>query len=357
MDNLDRKDKFEEYDKGKILASIRMIPDQLEQAWEEVGNLEIPEKYFNSKNVVVCGMGGSALGGRIVDSLLSSRVNIPIEIFTEYDIPYYVNKDTLLVACSYSGDTEETVNAVKEAELKNADIFIVSTGGTLGDMAKEKKIPSYIYKPRSNPSGQPRMGLGYSIFSILAILSKLKMLHIQDHEVFKLATHLREVIKDFDIDSSSHNNVAKNFSKKLLNKLPVIVSSEHLKGVTHAFKNQLNENSKTFSVLFDIPELNHHLMEGLAHPKKARELLQFVFFESVNYRSDIRKRYKVTQDVIQANGYPYNTYYSKTKDTLEEIFEILIFGSFVSFYLAYMNNEDVSEIPWVDYFKAKLQKI
>ena len=183
------------------------------------------------------------------------------------------------------------------------------------------------------------------------------MLHIQDHEVFKLASHLRDVTKDFDIDVTTHNNVAKNFSKKLINKLPVIVSSDHLKGVTHAFKNQLNENSKTFSVLFDIPELNHHLMEGLAHPKKGREILQFVFFESVNYRSEIRKRYKVTQDVIQANGYPYNTYSSKTKDKLEEIFEILIFGSFVSFYLAYLNNEDVSEIPWVDYFKAKLQKI
>jgi glucose/mannose-6-phosphate isomerase len=357
MDNLDRKEKFEEYDKGKILASIRLLPDQMEQAWEEVCALNIPEKYFNSKNVVICGMGGSALGGRIIDSLLSSRVNVPIEIFTEYDIPYYANKDTLLIASSYSGNTEETINVVNEAELKNADVFIITTGGKLAEMAKEKNIPAYIYEPRSNPSGQPRMGLGYSIFSILAILSKLKMLHIQDHEVFKLATQLREVIKDFDIDTTSHENVAKNFSKKLTNKLPVIVSSEHLKGVTHAFKNQLNENSKTFSVIFDIPELNHHLMEGLAHPKKAREILQFVFFESVNYRPEIRKRYKVTQDVIQANGYPYNTYSSKTKDKLEEIFEILIFGSFVSFYLAYLNNEDVSEIPWVDYFKAKLQKI
>lgn len=357
MDNLDNKEKFEEYDKGKILASIRMLPDQMEQAWSEVNELQIPDSYFNSRNVVICGMGGSALGGRIIDSLLSSRVNIPIEIFTEFDVPYYANKDTLLIVSSYSGNTTETLNALSESELKNADSFIITTGGKLKEVAESKNIPSYVFNPIANPSGQPRMGLGYSIFSILAILSKLKMLHIQDHEVFKLASHLREVIQDFDIESTSSQNVAKNFSRKLQNKIPVIVSSEHLKGVTHAFKNQLNENAKNFAIGFDIPELNHHLMEGLAHPKKARELLQFVFFESENYKDDVRKRYKVTEDVIQANGYPFNSYVSKTKDSLSEIFEILIFGSFVSFYLAFLNKEDVSEIPWVDYFKAKLQKI
>jgi len=129
MISLDSEKDIERFDKGKMLASIRLFPDQVKQAWEEINSLEVPKACYLAKNVVVCGMGGSALGGRIVDSLLTDRVRVPIEIFNQYDIPYYVGKDSLVIVSSYSGNTEETVSAAHQALSKGAKVFGVTTGG------------------------------------------------------------------------------------------------------------------------------------------------------------------------------------------------------------------------------------
>ena len=128
MNNLDNVEAFERYDKGKILATIRLLPDQIEQAWENLKDIQIPKDYHDVENVVICGMGGSALGGRIVDSLMANRVFVPIEVFTEYDIPNYVNSRSLVILTSYSGNTEETLNAAHEAINKKAKIFGITTG-------------------------------------------------------------------------------------------------------------------------------------------------------------------------------------------------------------------------------------
>lgn len=355
MISLDDQEKIEEYDKGKIVSTIRLYADQIEQAWEDISSLSIDKDYSEVDNVVICGMGGSALGGRIIDSYLTSRVRVPIEVFTEYDIPNYVNNKTLIILSSYSGNTEETINAYHEAKNKNAKTFIITTGGALRDEINKGGL-GYLILPKANPSGQPRMGTGYSIFSILSLLSKLKLIELSKDEVFEIAVKIRSFVSSLDINKKSSENLAKKYALKFLNKIPVIVSSEHLYGVTHATKNQINENAKNFAVLFDLPELNHHLMEGLKHPRGSRELLKFLMYKSKLYRKELLKRYDVTKEVIERNGYEVEIFIPFSENKLHQTFEVLIFGSFLSFYLAYLNNEDASQIPWVDYFKAKLAK-
>ena len=132
------------------------------------------------------------------------------------------------------------------------------------------------------------------------------------------------------------------------------MASEHLVGVTHGFANQLNENSKTFSTTFDLPEANHHLIEGLRFPAKAKDLLSFLFMESKHYTPEVQKRYPITKEVFKINGYPSLGYVTSSEDAILEIFEVLVFGSFVSFYQAMLNGVDPTPIPWVDYFKAQL---
>ena len=356
MINLDSQTEIEKFDKGKILASIRLLPDQIEQACEEINELDVPKECGKVENVVICGMGGSALGGRIVDSLMADRVRVPIEVFTEYDIPNYVGRNTLVIATSYSGNTEETLNAAKEAVNKQAKIFGITTGGKLGKFLKKEKIPSYIYEARANPSNQPRMGLGYSIGATIGVLEKCNFIHFSEADLYNLASVSRAFTKEFDSDVSESKNLAKLIAKKLHNKIPILVSSEHLFGVAHAFKNQLNENSKTVSVVFDIPELNHHLIEGLKYPAKARELLYFIFYKSKLYRKEVNKRHNITADVVEKNGYDYSFFQPRSDTKITQIFESLTFGSFVSFYLAAIYEVDPSQIPWVDYFKEKLSK-
>lgn len=347
--------EIKNYDRDGVLASIRELPLQIEQTWEEMAAITLPENYRNISEVVICGMGGSALGARMVDALYSTSVRGPIEFYTDYHVPDYANENTLVVLSSYSGSTEETISCFYEAVGKKALPFGITTGSTLAKLFSEQKLPFYQFDPIHNPCNQPRMSLGYSLTSILSLLNKTGFITISDEEIKKAISTLKTFITDYDIDFPIEENLAKKIATHFYSKVPVLIASEHLIGACHAFKNQLNENAKTFSLLFDIPELNHHLMEGLKNPSRGREIFKFLFFESDLYSEGVNKRYPLTQEVIEKNGYPFTIYPLRSETKLEQVFEILAFGSFTSFYLAFLYKEDLAKIPWVDYFKEKLK--
>lgn len=354
MSSIDSYNAIKKLDSGGIVDSIIALPRQVDQAFREVTALEIPKSYANAKNIVVTGMGGSALGGRIVDSLTLSGLRAPLEVFTEITLPKYVNEESLVIVSSYSGGTAETISSLKDAIEKKAMIIGVSSGGKLEEILKKEKLPCYVYNPVANPSNQPRMGLGYSITSILTILAKLGFLTFDETDILRIERMMGEAISEFGADSALGKNLAKSLAVKLKGKIPVLVASEHLVGIAHAFKNQLNENAKTFSLLFDIPEMNHHLLEGLGNPRKAKELLNFVLLESELYSEEIKRRYPITREVIEKNGVETSLYKVGSEKKLDQIFEVLVLGSFVSLYLAILNDLDPNPIPWVDYFKSKL---
>ena len=275
MSSIDSRSAIKALDKSGILDSISALPTQVDQAFSEVIALEIPSVYAGAKNIIVTGMGGSALGGRVIDALKLSELRAPLEVFTELSLPKYVGKDTLVIVSSYSGNTAETISALRDAIEKKAMVIGVCTGGKLEEILRQEKLPCYVFSPSANPSNQPRMGLGYSITSILSILAKLNFLTLDREDIVRIIRQMGESISDFNPDSPERRNLAKSLALKLKGKIPVLIASEHLIGIAHAFKNQLNENSKTFSLLFDIPELNHHLLEGLKNPQAGKAAFKF----------------------------------------------------------------------------------
>ncbi len=354
MQSLDNLDQIEKLDKGGILTSISDLSNQIKQSWEEVSTLHFGKLYAGVQNIVVAGMGGSALGGRIVDSLFNDRLRVPLEIETSYHLPNYVNSKTLVILSSYSGNTEETIAAANNAVSKKAQVFIVTTGGKLAELAKEEDLISYVFRPTYNPSNQPRMGLGYSLGVILAILGKNNFVTVTEEEIKETTKTAEEFIHEFGVRISESKNVAKSIAKSLHNKIINLMASEHLSGVAWAFKNQINENSKTFSTFFEISESNHHLLEGLKYPTSLREKAIFFLIESPHYYERIIKRYPITLDVIEKNGGKGLIYKTTSKTKLGEVVEILVLGSYISFYLAMLNDINPSPIPWVDYFKERL---
>jgi len=354
MNSLDSIEEFKEFDQKGVLSSIKMLPQQANQAWSEIGELKFSKTLSTAKNIVVCGMGGSALGGRVVDSLVEKKIRAPIEIFTQYFVPNYVNSDTLVILSSYSGNTEEALSCAHDAVKRNAKIFGITTGGKMADFLKKEHKDAYIYDPTFNPSGMPRLSIGYSIFSVLAFLNKTSFITLNEDELKTAVDTLSLFIKEFGPRNKEEKNLAKMLARKLQNKIPVIVSSEHLLGVSHVFKNQLNETAKTYSNLFDLPELNHHLLEGLKLPAKSKDVLSFLFLYSKLYTDRVVKRYPITQAVVEQNSVPYNQYSLRSDTKIDQILEVLCLGSFISFYLAKLSGVDPSEIPWVDYFKKKL---
>lgn len=342
-------------EKFKLVAdTIRAYPAQLKQSWEEIRNLYIPDDYKNIENIVFCGMGGSALGARVVDSFSFNHLRVPFEIFNDYKLPKYVNHKTLVIVSSYSGNTEETIQSTYSAIKKNAKVFGITTGGKLAEILKNEKIPAYIFEPRNNPSKQPRMSIGYASGAVLALLERLGIITLTYESIETTISVMNNTLTEYNEGVASDKNLAYLFAKKLKGKIPILIASEHLVGVSYAIKNQFNESAKTFSVNFDIPELNHHLMEGLRNPNQAKEKLCFVFFMSNLYSERVQKRYPLTVEVVEKNSISTEIFAPRSYDKLSQVYEVLIFGSFVVYFLTKEYLIDPMEIPWVDYFKKKL---
>lgn len=341
-------------DKQDMHSSIKKLSLQCEQVFNEWKNIKIAADYKKIQNIVVSGMGGSGLGAHIIKSIFKNELKFPVEIVNSYHLPAYIDKRTFLIISSYSGNTEETLSAFEEGRKRNAKMFIIASGGKLKEISKKYNIPSYIFNPEHNSCNEPRIGLGYSIFSQLLLLRKIGIISIKDIEVKQIIKNLEDFSEKFSFNNK--NSAALKISKKIEQKISVIIASEFLSGNAHAFSNQINENAKNFSKWFSIPEICHHLLEGLPNPKSNNKNLFFVFFNSKLYDKRNQIRYKVMQQVLKKNKIKFIEYNLSSKTKFLQSFEMLILGSYISFYLAMLNNINPSPIPFVDFFKKELGK-
>lgn len=342
--------KIKKLDKANLLASIELLGKQCAEAWKEVKKIKIPKNYRGVENILVNGMGGSALGAHIIKSVYADKLKFPLQIIHSYTLPSYVNSKTLYIISSYSGSTEEPISTYREALKRKAKILGITAGGILKNIMEKDNLPGYIFKPTSNPSNQPRMGLGYSIFGQLGLLAKCGMIKINEQEI---ADAIKSLSKS-PSDSPFHKEgEIEKIASSLKNKIPVIVASEFLSGNAHILANQINENAKCFAAYFELPELNHHLMEGLKNPSANRNL-KFFLINSNLYHPRNQKRYKVLKEVLQRNKIDFIEYQPKSKTKLQQSMEILSFGSYLSFYIAMAYNLNPSPVPWVDFFKKRL---
>lgn len=345
MVNLTNIEEIKKLDPKDVYGSTGMFIDQCQYMFDTYFNVEFftPE-YKAIRNIVVCGMGGSAYGGYIASSLYQQELKVPLLTLNDYHLPGFVDKDSLVMVVSYSGTTEEPVNCSQEALQKNAKIAGFSTGGIISEFLKDK-YPGFTFIPQFNPSGQPRLGTGYIVMGTLVLLKSLGVIEMNNDEVLKAIDEVRNSQEEI-------KNKAIELAQKIQGHIPVIFASQHLVGNAHILRNQFNETSKSFSAFEDIPELNHHLMEGLKNP--AEKKLISLFITSGNYSEKHAKRVKLTEDVVRQNGVDVLEYKPSGSSRLSEVLNTLSFGGYITLYLALLYGQDPSVIPWVDYFKQKL---
>ncbi|OGD86139.1 hypothetical protein A2Z23_03405 [Candidatus Curtissbacteria bacterium RBG_16_39_7] len=354
MADLDDLAAIKKLDLQNLSGSILALADQVRQVVAGKDKIVVPRAYYGVSNIVVAGMGGSALGPEIVRHLFAPKVKVPITIVRDYSLPAFVDQNTLLILSSYSGNTEETLAAGEEGLKKGAKIVGIATGGKLEQFLKTNSLPSYIFEPKFNPCGQPRMGLGYSIFGILSILTQAGLLDISNSEIEMAIKEIEKANNRFNLEVLRVKNPAKQLAEKINGKIPIVVGAEFLAGNVHTIANQINENAKTFSSWFLLPELDHHLLEGLANPKSNHKNLAFLFLDSNLYSLRIQKRVGVTKEVIGKNGVEFLEFKPGGHSELEQSFEVMVFGSWLSFYLAILADLDPTPIPWVNFLKEKL---
>ena len=347
MIDLNDKSAISAIDKKNTYGSIAGLAKQCKQAWEEIQAIPFPNEYKNAKNIVLCGMGGSAYAAYFVKALFNDMLQIPFELVNGYTLPKYVGKDTLVLLSSYSGSTEEPLACAGKALKMGARITAIANGSKLEEFTKANNLPAYIFTPKYNPSGQPRLGGGYMIFGHIFLLAKLGLITLSENDAMSAISYLQDKTLDIEIE-------AKRIAPQIMEKIPVIVAAEHLSGNAHALRNQLNETGKNFSAYSIIPELNHHLMEGLVFPKE--RILTFLLLQSSLYSPVIQKRFALTHDVIEKNNIQTINILIQGKTKLAQSMFTLSLGAYITFYLGILYNQDPSLIPWVDYFKNQLNK-
>lgn len=345
-----------EKDPGDMLGSVIAFPEQCADGWAAVNALSLPEEYAKAKNIVVAGMGGSALGTHIIETAFADKLSLPINRVQQYKLPAYVDEDTLVIASSYSGTTEETVTAYEEAKKKTKKIIGLATGGAIMERCVKDGFPVATFDPKRNPSGQPRSALGYAVAAQLALFTKLGLLDISDSDIEGAIEHTKKMATGWTPESDEDTNTATMISKNYRGKIPLLVCGPQLTGCIHALTNQTNETAKRFAAYFEIPELNHHLLEGLAHPHSNGENLLFVFFESPLYHPRVQKRFIVMKNILSEFSMPWITYTAESNHILHTVFEVLQLGSFVAYYAAIDAGENPTPVPWVTLFKQQLEK-
>jgi glucose/mannose-6-phosphate isomerase len=346
MNNLSDLNALKKLDPQDAFSSTEKMVEQLETAWNQVTALHIL-KFENIKNIVFCGMGASIYGALVIKSLLSREFSYPTEVVNDYNLPEWVDENTLVVLTSYSGTTEEILSCANEALADNSKMVVLTKGGPLAEFAKKNNIPAYIFDGSLNPANEPRLGCGYTILGLMGLLNKIGIITIEEHEIFNAILRLKEKFTDL-------KNQAITDSEIYVNKIPIIIAAEHLSGSAQILRNQFNETSKTFSSLYLVPDLNHHLMEGLQFPKNSP--LYFILLNSENYSEKIQRRMELTTQVIKQNNHLIYEFMTSGQTLYDDFMEVLVYGSFLTLYLAYRYDQNPAINPWVDYFKAELKK-
>jgi glucose/mannose-6-phosphate isomerase len=350
--NLDDPEVFKQGDPEGMLARIKEMPRQCQQAWQTAMDFDLPADYARVDRVVILGMGGSAIGGDLVRSLAEAEAKVPVLIHRDYGLPAFVDSRTLVIASSYSGNTEETLSAFELALKKGAKKLAMTTGGKLQAMAEENNIPVFkiAYK------AQPRAALGFSFIPTLCFLQKLGFLKDKSADVAEMIKVLEGLSARIGDTAPLSSNPAKKLAQRLYGCLPVIYGAGTLAEVAHRWKTQINENSKAWAFHEVFPELNHNATVGYQFPAELARGIRVVLLRSPSLNQRIRLRYDVTCELLDRSQIAHEFVDSEGSSLLSQMMSLVLFGDFVSYYLAILYRIDPSPVKVIDYLKERLAK-
>jgi len=345
--------QFLTLDSKNMRAMLQNFHAQVAEAVQIGKNATLPKKIKTPKNIVVCGLGGSAIGGDLVRSYLANELKIPMQICRHYVLPNYVDKDTLVIISSYSGNTEETIAAHKEATKRKANVICMSTNGETEKLAaKSKQI--FIRLPKGFP---PRAALGYSFFPLLVVLSRFGLVKSKDAEIKETLAMLKakgELYSSLDVKQ----NPSLALAEKLYGKLPIVYAGADLFDVVgYRWRGQICENSKQLAFGNVIPEMNHNELVGWKMLKDKMKEMVVIFLRDNKDHKRVALRMNVMKTVLSQYTDTIEECWSEGKSNLTRMFSLIHHGDWTSFYLAILNNVNPTPVEVIDYLKDELSKV
>ena len=324
---------------------IEGFTQQLAEALHIGQAVDMGRQGSDIRNVLITGMGGSGIGANLVDSLTFGRIPIPITVCKGYNIPQFVSPHTLFIACSYSGNTEETLAAVQKAMLKRASIVCITSGGKLLEIAKEYNF-YYVRIPEGHTS--PRAMIGYMIVSLLFTLYHCNLIG---------AAFIKETenaIEYLDRGEKAIQSQAELIAKKLKGKLPVIYSDGRLAAMSMRFQQQLNENAKQIAHFNTFPEMNHNEIAGWKFPENIIQQAQVIYLYSDHDHERVEKRMEICRNILEKQSNPVIDIVAEGASLLEQYYYLIHLTDWISWFLARENQIDPDQIENINTIKAAL---
>ncbi len=320
---------------------VNSFPEQLEKGLE-IAERAVVSESNNISNVVITGLGGSGIGGTILTELLD-ECRVPVLVNKSYFLPSFVNQDSLVIVSSYSGNTEESIQALQEALQKKAQIVCVCSGGKILEQAKQHQL-EYIEIPGGFP---PRSCLGYSLIQLIKIfVSK----GLAQKELFNEIKEAAQLLKN---EKQTIQKRAHELAEKLKDKITVIYSLGSCEGISIRFRQQINENSKALCWHHVFPEMNHNELVGWTQENK--KLSVIVFKTAFDYERNI-KRYQICKPVFEKYASEVNEVEAVGKSKFAQFMYLVNLGDWISCYIADLRGIDAVEVNIIDHLKKELSK-
>ena len=341
-------------DPSNMYKSIFDFSNHIKEAFEFFNyNSSLNSKLKNEINsIMILGMGGSAITGLLMKDLLKNDIDIPIHVNQGYDIPKWVNNKTLIIACSYSGNTEETLNAAQKCHQKNAKIIGFTTGGKLFELVEKYKW-EYVLMPKGL---QPRAAIGYSFPLILMLLNKIGLVDENLIESLKKSPNsLMSKTEEYLLENN--NNIAYSIANKIYNKNPLIYAEEGIFNIIgYRFKCQLVENSKVLAFNNAVPEMNHNEIEAYTNTVNTKDNFIVIWINDSSYHDRNKKRIKIVSNIWK-NKIKDQLFLEIIEHSDNKILNCLNYihlVDWISYHAAILKKTDPSIIPNINELKKSL---
>ena len=340
------------YDASSMRQLLLDFPYQAQDAVRIGAQVRGAVTARNVQNIVLTGLGGSAIGGDLLRSYLAEELRVPFVINRHYTLPEFVGAKSLVVVSSYSGNTEETIAAHRDAVRRKARVVCVSSGGETSKMAAKYR-QALVTIPRGYP---PRAALGYSFFAPLVMFIKSGFVKPRQRDIDETLSLLSKKARVYG--SLSASNPALRLAGKMHGTLPVVYSSaDRFDVVNLRWRGQIAENAKMLAFGHVIPEMNHNELVGWNVSKDIMKKITVVILRDRGDHPRVQLRMGITREIVSAYAGEVLEVASEGKSLLARMFSLIYLGDWVSFYLAMLNRIDPTPVRVIDMLKKKLASV